>query len=57
MSKQDWTFRDYLEEIFYISEIPGMKQKHAEMISEMWDKFPLECEAIGLTDRARLENR
>ena len=53
--RQTWSFASYLEEIFNLSEImeiPGIKESHAALISEMWDKFPNECRAIGLADRA-----
>lgn len=53
--RQTWSFASYLEEIFNLSEImeiPGIKESHAALISEMWDKFPVECQAIGLADRA-----
>lgn len=54
--RTDWKFADYIEEIVMISEIieiPGMKEKRSELISEVWDRFPQECEDLGLRDRAR----
>jgi hypothetical protein len=53
MVRETWSFSTYLEEIFLLSEIaeiPGIKTKTAELIREMWVKFPTECEAIGLRD-------
>lgn len=54
--RKDWSFANYIEEIVLISEIieiPGMKQKRDELIAEVWDRFPGECEDLGLRDRAR----
>lgn len=50
---RNWTFAQYIEEIIDLSEIieiPGVAQKRAELIREVWEKFPSECEALGLTD-------
>lgn len=49
----NWTFADFLEEIFLLSEtieVPEIRAQHNEMIKEMWAKFPEECKALGLTD-------
>lgn len=49
----DWTFAQFLEEIFHLSEIieiPGVAAQKADLIKEMWGKFPNECKALGLTD-------
>ena len=54
--RKDWTFPQYIEEIVMLSEIleiPGMKQKRTELIAEVWDRFPQECEDLGLRDRAK----
>ena len=54
--RNEWTFSNYIEEIVLLSEIieiPGMKEKRSELISEVWDRFPQECEDLGLRDRAR----
>jgi hypothetical protein len=54
--RKDWTFPQYIEEIILLSEfdmIPGVKQKRAELIAEVWDLFPQECEDLGLRDRAK----
>lgn len=54
--RKDWTFSQYIEEIVMLSEIleiPGVKQKRTELIAEVWDRFPQECEDLGLRDGAR----
>lgn len=51
--RNKWTFATYIEEIVMLSEIqeiPGIKQKIAELIKEAWIKFPKECEDLGLRD-------
>lgn len=51
MARKDWKFSDYIEEIVLlceISEIPGMADKRAQLISEAWQRFPAECEELGL---------
>ena len=53
MKRDGWSFSNYIEEIVLISEIieiPGMASKRKELIMEVWDKFPEECEQLGLTD-------
>lgn len=55
-NRDSWTFSNYIEEIIMISEIieiPGMKDKRTMLIREVWDKFPSECEDLGLRDGAR----
>lgn len=52
MRKEDWGFREYIEQIFALSEIlevPGIQQARLELIKEVWQKFPAECKALGLT--------
>lgn len=52
-SKDKWDFRRFMEEVFSLSEIdevPGIRQARNELIAEMWRRFPMECEAVGLTD-------
>lgn len=52
-SKDRWDFRRFMEEVFSLSEIdevPGIRQARNELIAEMWKRFPLECETVGLTD-------
>lgn len=47
------TFEDFLEEIIYqseITEIPGVTEARADLIKEMWQRWPDKCKAIGLTD-------
>ena len=53
MTRQNWSFSAYIEEIFALSEINeihGIKQKIAELIREVWSKFPNECKDLGLRD-------
>ena len=52
MRKDDWGFREYIEQIFALSEIqevPGIQEARTELIKEVWQKFPAECKALGLT--------
>lgn len=56
MRRDSWTFANYIEEIILLSEIieiPGIKQKRIDLIKEVWDKYPTECEDLGLTDYKR----
>jgi len=53
MAKNSMTFEQYLQEIFHLSEIreiPGVKTAIEALIKAMWEKYPKECEAIGLRD-------
>jgi len=53
MAKDSMTFDQYLNEIFNlseISEITGVKTAIDALIKTMWEKYPKECEAIGLED-------
>lgn len=53
MTRDNWTFPQYIEEIVALSEIleiPGVKTKRSELIREVWAKFPQECEDLGLRD-------
>ena len=53
MTRTDWTFSQYIEEIVMISEIieiPGMKQKRDDLIKEVWERYPAECQDLGLRD-------
>ena len=53
MTRADWTFSQYIEEIVMISEIieiPGMKQKRDILIKEVWERYPAECQELGLRD-------
>jgi hypothetical protein len=55
MNKVNWTFSDYLNQIFMLSEIaeiPGVEADRSALIDEMWARYPTECKAIGLTDHA-----
>ena len=50
---RDWTFAQYIEQIFHLSEIaeiPEIAAQRADLIKEVWQKFPNECKALGLTD-------
>ena len=52
MRKEDWGFREFIEQIFALSEIvevPGIQEARTELIKEVWQKFPAECKALGLT--------
>jgi hypothetical protein len=52
-TRDHWTFANYIEEIIMlseISEIPGVEDKRLALISEAWDRYPGECEALGLRD-------
>lgn len=47
----DWSFADYMEELICIAEVlevPGMKAKLDETLREVWQKFPKECEDLGV---------
>ena len=53
MIRTDWTFSQYIGEIVMISEIieiPGMKQKRDTLIKEVWERYPTECQELGLRD-------
>ena len=53
MTRQNWSFSTYIEEILdlsQISEIPGIKVKIVELLCEVWAKFPNECKDLGLRD-------
>ena len=55
MVRENWSFSAYLEEVFMlaeINEIPTVKAKIAELIREMWVKFPNDCKDIGLKESA-----
>jgi hypothetical protein len=42
-----------MEQIIHLSEIDYMlaiRELRDELIEEMWEKYPRECEAVGLTD-------
>lgn len=52
MSKQDWTIRDYIEEMIAIVEmiaVPGMRSKLSQIRAEIITRFSRdEREAAGL---------
>ena len=51
--RSKWTFSTYMEQIIHLSEIDYMaaiRELRDELIKEMWDKYPVECKAVGLTD-------
>jgi hypothetical protein len=53
MTRDKWTFGDYIEEIIALSEIleiPGIQAKRSELLKEVWKKFPQECYDLGLRD-------
>ena len=51
--RETWGFADYIEEVIMLSEIieiPGMESKRKELIREVWQRYPKECEELGLRD-------
>jgi hypothetical protein len=51
MTRQDWNFTQYMEEIFHLSEIqeiPGIASRITVLINEVWLRYPDQCEEIGL---------
>jgi len=51
MRKEDWGFKDYIEQLYALSEIievPGIQEAREVLIKELFQKFPVECEALGL---------
>ena len=53
MIRADWTFSQYIEEIVMISEIieiPGMQQKRDVLLKEVWERYPAECQDLGMRD-------
>ena len=60
MTKDKWRFEDYMEEIIALSEfdyIPSFKSKRTVLIAEVWQRYPNECEALGLRDQPKeMEN-
>ena len=54
MTRSNWTFEQYIEEVIMLSEIaeiPGVKAKRSELIREVWNRYPDQCEDLGLRDR------
>jgi hypothetical protein len=48
-----WTFLDFIDEIISLSEItevPGISEQRADLLKEVWRRFPSECIDLGLTD-------
>lgn len=53
-SKDNWTFDRFIDEIIHlseISEVPGIKEARSELLKEVWQRFPAECKALGLTGK------
>ena len=51
MKRDHWKFSDYLEEMVCICEVlevPGMKSRLEAIRSEVLEKFPDECEEMGI---------
>ena len=51
MRKEDWGFKDYIEQLYALSEIievPGIQEAREVLIKELFQKFHVECEALGL---------
>jgi hypothetical protein len=47
MKRSDWKFSEYMEEIIFlaeISDVPGVDYAVQTMLTEMWAKYPRECE-------------
>jgi hypothetical protein len=56
MKRAGWSFEQYIEEIIMLSEIieiPGVKAKRTELISEVWEYYPQECVELGLRDQPK----
>lgn len=52
-SKDNWTFSRFIEEIIHlseISEVPGIEDARNALLREVWKRYPVECEALGLED-------
>lgn len=52
-NKETWSFEDFIEQIFALSainEVPGIAEARKALLVEVWQKFPAECKALGLTD-------
>ena len=52
MRKENWGFKDYVEQLYALSEIievPGIVEARQALIKELFEKFPAECKALGLT--------
>jgi hypothetical protein len=46
-----WSFDKFLDEIIHLSEIdevPGIRDARQKLIKVMWEKYPVDCRAIGL---------
>lgn len=53
-NKADWKFEDFIEQIISLSaitEVPGIAEARTELLKEVWQKFPAECRALGLTGK------
>ena len=51
MKRDHWKFSDYLEEMVCICEVlevPGMRERLAAVKAEAMEKFPAECEELGV---------
>jgi hypothetical protein len=51
MKRSDWKFSDYVEEMVCIAEIleiPGFREKLRLIVAEALEKFPDECEEMGI---------
>lgn len=53
MNTTEWTFEHYIETIIHlseISEVPGIEDQRAHLLKEVWQFYPNECKALGLTN-------
>lgn len=50
---RNWSFEKYIETIIALSEVaevPDVAKERELLIREVWQKYPAECEMLGLTD-------
>ena len=53
MNTTEWTFEHYIETIIHlseISEVPGIEDQRTQLLKEVWQFYPNECKALGLTN-------
>lgn len=56
--RSSWDFSHYFEELVVLSEIleiPGTEKALATIVEEMWDKYPTECESVGMRKPQQLK--
>lgn len=47
----EWSFENYLEEIYRLSANSEADAERSALTEEMWEFYPKECVMIGLGDR------